>query len=686
MDSTRRSSEVHRPRCGGTVLSRLPIPPVRALIPTESVMVALAVLALASATPAQVRWPTANGGPPGQATIYGRTIGAARFGFPLAAADVNGDGRADLILTPMNADSGPDRTRSAAGEAVIVLSSGAIAGIRDLALLDPPRLPSDITIVYGADAHDYLGTEVAAADLDGDGFADAIIGAQYGDGEGNARPNSGEVVIVWGGATIGGQIIDLADPPADSVTFVYAAHAGDRLGIWVSNGDFDGDGVADAILGADEADPGNSRPSAGMTYVVYGGAALRAHAHIDLAAPDLDVTAIAGVDPGDHSGATVRSAELNHDGAAEVLIGAGLARLSAQIGPTGELNGQGTGGGDGPDNACDRLALSCDIGEAYIVYGARGVRPKAIDLAHPPPTTVTIYGINPHDAWGEELYTGDFNGDGWTDVAIGALTADGPGNNRPNAGDLALVFGGPDLAGSVIDLAAPPQNTALFFGDRADAICGDTIELVDLDRDGRDDLVIACPDDRAQTHSNAGEVYVFFGSSDPLPAAIDLAAIPATLPYLLIDGAEDDDMLAYSISHGDVNGDGTPDLVLNVMGGDGFENGVTDAGDADVLDGIALSRFAGRLVPSTPSASVSPTPTASQRPPVTATASATAAPACAGDCNGDGTVTIDELIRALRIALREAPVATCAAADTDADGVVEIAELVAAVRRSLSAC
>src|SRR5262245_31012069 len=128
---------------------------------------------------------------PGQWTIYNRTAEGGAIGFPLAAGDMNGDHRADLILTPMNADSGPNRERTSSGEAVILLSAGSIAGERNLAELDVTALPSDVMVVYGADPFDYLGTQVDAADLDADGYADAIIGAQYGDGPDNGRLNCG---------------------------------------------------------------------------------------------------------------------------------------------------------------------------------------------------------------------------------------------------------------------------------------------------------------------------------------------------------------------------------------------------------------------------------------------------------------------------------------------------------------
>lgn len=58
---------------------------------------------------------------------------------------------------------------------------------------------------------------------------------------------------------------------------------------------------------------------------------------------------------------------------------------------------------------------------------------------------------------------------------------------------------------------------------------------------------------------------------------------------------------------------------------------------------------------------------------------------CAGDCGGDGSVTIDELIRAVGIALG-GPVSACPAGDVNGDGLVLIEELVSAVRRALDGC
>jgi hypothetical protein len=59
---------------------------------------------------------------------------------------------------------------------------------------------------------------------------------------------------------------------------------------------------------------------------------------------------------------------------------------------------------------------------------------------------------------------------------------------------------------------------------------------------------------------------------------------------------------------------------------------------------------------------------------------------CAGDCNGDGRVSISELIRGVNIALGATEAAACPTFDGDGDDRVSIAELVRAVNRALSGC
>ena len=60
--------------------------------------------------------------------------------------------------------------------------------------------------------------------------------------------------------------------------------------------------------------------------------------------------------------------------------------------------------------------------------------------------------------------------------------------------------------------------------------------------------------------------------------------------------------------------------------------------------------------------------------------------ACAGDCNGDGEVTVNELITMVNIALDNQPISACTAGDQDGDGMIAINEIIAGVNKALNGC
>lgn len=101
----------------------------------------------------------------------------------------------------------------------------------------------------------------------------------------------------------------------------------------------------------------------------------------------------------------------------------------------------------------------------------------------------------------------------------------------------------------------------------------------------------------------------------------------------------------------------------------------------------------------TPAESPTPTVAATTAPTATSAVAATATStpiavgtripvesACAGDCNGDSTVTLDELVQAINVALGLTADATCPPLDIDQDGFVAISEVVKAVGSALEGC
>lgn len=100
---------------------------------------------------------------------------------------------------------------------------------------------------------------------------------------------------------------------------------------------------------------------------------------------------------------------------------------------------------------------------------------------------------------------------------------------------------------------------------------------------------------------------------------------------------------------------------------------------------IAVSPPA-RLPTPTPTRTPTPSPTSTTTPRATATNTPPPAPACAGDCNGDGSVTIDEILLAVNIALGSQSGSTCLPADTNHDGNVTIDEILTAISNALNRC
>jgi hypothetical protein len=165
-----------------------------------------------------------------------------------------------------------------------------------------------------------------------------------------------------------------------------------------------------------------------------------------------------------------------------------------------------------------------------------------------------------------------------------------------------------------------------------------------------------------------------------------LNEVPAADPVLLAV-APDSQVLAATHSHFDFDLP-QPNFIW-VMRGLSAGRVLFSASSAPVFSDHTLavasvpSGCAGLLQTPTPSATLLPPATPSRTAPPTSTPTPAT---CPGDCNGDGAVTVDELIQGVQIALGNAPVTRCPAFDINVDGVVTIDELVIAVNDVLTAC
>ncbi|MDW8141174.1 MAG: FG-GAP-like repeat-containing protein, partial [Candidatus Bipolaricaulota bacterium] len=369
----------------------------------------------------------------------------------------------------------------------------------------------------------------------------------------------GSLLASGGGlvSATGSVVLDIADLNQD-VT-IFGANAKDFLTDFnaIAVGDLNGDGLGDLILGDPAADveEGNRR-DAGKVYVIFGRAGFESV--YDLARLHADMM-VQGARPGDQLGSSVAVGDVNGDGRLDLIIGAM--------------------GADGPDGVEPRRR---DAGAVYVIYG-RPSHNKIYDILDGD-QDLTVHGERPGDRLGYSVTSGDLNGDGIPDLMMGAIDADGARNDKPNSGHVYVIFGSTSLP-RTIDLARRNADFTLYGRNELDQL-SNALASGDVNNDGFDDLIAAAhqADGPGNGRNNSGEVYIVFGKAT-LPASLDLAK---KSPDVHIYAANPGDALGVSVALGDVNGDGTLDLVMGAPGHDGVRGARPDAGAVYLLLGGGL--------------------------------------------------------------------------------------------------
>ena len=462
------------------------------------------------------------------------------FGFSVSTAgDVNGDGYSDVIIGAPNYST----INGASGTAYIYFGSmSGLSNTFDQQINGWMQLQNSTA---------YFGTSVSyAGDINGDGFADVVVGAREGTTFSPSESYEGLAYVYLG-----------SDDGLNEYLYMEGGQTDSQFGFSVATaGDVNGDGLSDIMIGAPNYD--NNLNDQGLSAVYYGSTLKDLNSQIILSenfsgakygysvstAGDINGDGFSDIvmgEPGQDNGGTGSGRIYVYLGSSDQIFEAApiivegnnvLAQFGWSVATAGDVNGDGFS--DIIVGAPFYSNGQSSEGKAFLYYGSsNGTLTLAWSIENNQSESYLGYCVSS---------AGDVNGDGYGDVIIGVPYYDGGEDNEGRA----ILF-----LGSADGLSTTPDW--LIESNQVGAKMGHSVSSAgDVNGDSYSDVIIGIPDyDNGET--NEGRAIVFHGSETGLSTSADWRS----------EGNSHEASFGSSVSTaGDVNGDGFSDIIVGSPG------------------------------------------------------------------------------------------------------------------------
>ena len=443
---------------------------------------------------------------------------SSEFGKSMTAGDFNADGKTDLAV-------GTNAYSSNAGRGYIFYNDGSI-----------PTTAATADIIITGDASSRFGSSMTAGDFNADGRVDLAVGAYA------YSSNAGQVYIYETRENYAWQLQPqktIRANPISGQEMKITGEAGSYFGNSMTVGDFNADGKTDLAVGAYAASS-----YAGRAYIFYNDGSIPRHAPIG-----------ADVITGEASsrfGFSITAGDFNADGKTDLTVGAVVASSAgrayvfyngsivtenatgADVIITGEASSRfGTSMTSGDFNADGKADLavgaygySSYTGRAYVFYNG------AIITKNASSADAIITGSS---YFGYSMTNGDFNADGKTDLAVGAVDTTGH----------AYIF----YNGSITTEDATGADI-IITGEAASNSFSYSMTAGDFNADGKTDLAVGANGYSSRT----GRAYIFYNGA--------ITTENASGADFIITGEATASEFGVSMTSGDFNADGRIDLAV----------------------------------------------------------------------------------------------------------------------------